>query len=192
MTTFAPNVTARYRLHYNVVGRNHTMQCRGVRGVDVGTLVADGAAYLRAVFAALAANLCDDLSFISAEYALTDSDLFFPAAVPTAVVGLNDLATFSKQDSITHLTFSGRGSFGSKANLKLYGCQFDPDNVTGDPPEDFVITSAEYAPIATAIAALNTSPGGRIVAIDNSPAAYHARATLKVNDYWLRRVRQGL
>lgn len=192
MADFAPNVTARYRLHYNVVGRDHTVQCRLVRGIDAGTLQADGAAYLRSVFAALAGAMADDLAFTSAEYALTDSDLFFPAALPAAVTGGQALALFSIQDSITHLTFSGRGSFGSKINVKIYGRQADPDTLPPGSSSDFVITAAENAAIAAAIAALNTSPGGRIVCIDNTPAAYHQRATLKVNDYWLKLARRGL
>jgi len=45
---------------------------------------------------------------------------------------------------------------------------------------------------ANAVAALNTSPSGRIVAIDNSVPAYYNRITVKINDFWLRKVRQGL
>lgn len=192
MPDFAPNVTARYRLHYNVAGRVHTIQCRGVRGIDVSTLQADGSSYLRAVFVALAGVMFDDLSFISAEYALTDSDLFFPATVPAAVVGLVSAALASKQDSITHLTFSGRGASGSKINQKVYGVQLSPDTLPAGIEADFVITSAEFAGVADAVAALNTSPSGRVVAIDNSVPTYHNRATIKVNDFWLRKVRQGL
>jgi hypothetical protein len=192
MPDFAPNVTFRYRLHYNVVGRLHTMQCRMVRGIDAGTGQTEAAAYLRSLFAAMDDTLSDDLSFISAEYALTDSDLFFPATVPAAVVGLVSAATFSKQDSITHLTFSGRGAGGSKINMKLYGCQFTPDVVPAEDESDFVLTSAENANVSAAVSALNTSVGGRTVCIDNTVASFHARATVKVNDFWLRQVRKGL
>ena len=192
MPDFAPNVTARYRLHYNAIGRVHTTQCRGTRGIDVSTLQADGAAYLRAVFVALAAIMSDDLSFISAEYALTDSDLFFPATVPAAVVGGVSAALMSKQDSISHLTFSGRGAGGSKVNQKIYGVGFAPDTLPANIASDFVLLSSENANISAAVAAFNTSPSGRVVAIDNTVPTYHARATLKVNDFWLRKVRRGL
>jgi hypothetical protein len=192
MPDFAPNVTARYRLHYKVVGRNHTVQCRGTRGIDVSTLMADGAAYLRAVFSALAAGMADDLAFISAEYALTDSDLFFPATLPAAVTGLVAASTFSKQDSITHLTFSGRGAGGSKVSQKIYGVNWAPDVLPAGIESDFVVTGGESAIVLNAIAAFNNSPSGRIVAIDNTVATYHGQATLKINDFWLRKVRQGL
>jgi len=192
MPDFAPNATARYRLHYNVAGRIHTMQCRGVRGIDASTLNADGSAYLRGFINAMAATLSDDLSFISAEYALTDSDLFFPGTLPTAVVGGFSAALMSKQDSITHLTFSGRGATGSKINVKLYGVGTNPDALPANIWSDFVMLGSELAAIAAAVSALNTSPSGRIVAIDNSVATYHNRATIKINDFWLRKVRQGL
>ena len=192
MPDFAPNVTFRYRLHYHVVGRDHTIQCRMVRGIDVGTGVTEAAAYLRALFVALASNLADDLAFTSAEYALTDSDLFFPAAMPAAVTGAIDVADFSKQDSITHLTFSGRGAGGSKTSVKVYGAQYLPDQVPDAIESDFVINSAESSLILNSVAALNNSVGGRTVCIDNTVATFHARATVKVNDFWLRQVRKGL
>ncbi len=192
MPDFAPNVTARYRLHYNVAGRVHTIQCRGVRGIDVSTLQADGSAYLRGLFAAMAGLMADDLAFVSAQYALTDSDLFFPATVPAAVVGGVAAATFSKQDGITHLTFSGRGASGSKINQKLYGVQVNADVVPANFYSDFVVLTSDAVQFANAVAALNTSPSGRIVAIDNSVPAYYNRITVKINDFWLRKVRQGL
>lgn len=192
MPDFAPNVTARYRLHYHVARRDHTMQCRMVRGIDVGTLTTEAPAYLRTLFNAMASLMADDLVFTSAEYALTDSDLFFPAPVPTAVVGALDVNDFSQQDSITHLTFSGRGAGGAKINMKLYGVQVDPDVIPDDIQTDFVLDGTESAPVAAAVTALGVSLGLRIVCIDNSVATYHNRATVKINDFWLKRVRQGL
>ena len=191
MPDFAPNVTGRYKLHYSVVGRGHTIQVRVARGAIFADIVNNSRVYLLALFTALAPNLCADLTFLSAEAALTDSDLFFPAAVPTAVVGAIALALYSGQDSISHLTFSGRGAFGSKTNVKVYGWQANPDTLPINQASDFVLLATESAAISSAIAALNGG-GASIVAIDNSPPTYHSRATLKVNDFWLRRLRRGL
>lgn len=191
MPDFAPNVTGRYKLHYRVVGRSHTIQVRIARGAIFADIVNNSRAYLLALFTALAPNLCDDLAFVSAEAAITDSDLFFPAATPTAVAGTIAIAGYSGQDSISHLTFSGRGAFGSKVNVKVYGWQANPDTLPVNQASDFVLLATESAAIANAITALNGSPA-TVVAIDNSPPTYHSRATLKVNDFWLRRVRQGL
>lgn len=191
MPDFAPNVTGRYRLHYNVVGRVHTIMARTRRGLDATAIQTSGAVYLRGIFVALAAGLCDDLSFLSAEYALHDSDLFFPAALPAGVVGGQAIATFSGQDSITHLTFSGRGQLGSKVSLHVYGHATTPDTLPANVWSDFVVLGGESAGIAAAVVAANTD-SGNIVAIDNTRGQYANRATVKVNDFWLRRLRQGL
>lgn len=191
MADFAPNVTFRYRLKYRAVARTHTVMVRAARGTLASPGAAQCATYIRAVFSALAAMLPADLAFISADYSLTDSDLFFPAAVPAAVTGANALTLYSKQDSITHCTFSGRGALGSKVSVKIYGVALNPDALPVNIASDFLILSSEQVEIANAIAALNTG-SGVIVAIDNSVPAYYAQATVKVNDYWLKKVRQGL
>jgi len=191
MPDFAPNVTSRYRLKYNVVGRSHTVQVRCARGTSLIATQDAAIPYIRAVFLALASNMADDLAFVSATAALTDSDLFFPVGIPAAVAGAISVALFSKQDSISHLTFSGRGSSGSKVNQKIYGFNSNPDQFPVNAASDFVLLSSEVSLIQNAVNAFNSFPGP-IVAIDNSTPVYVQRATLKVNDFWLRKVRQGL
>jgi len=191
MPDFAPNVTPRFKLHYHVATRDHVMQFRGVRGISTGQMGDNGRAAAAALFTAMAPVLADDLAFLSAEIALTDSDVFFPTAVPSPVTGEVAVATYSKQDTISHLTFNGRGqALGSKTNVKLYGCNFNPDAVPANLISDFVFTPGESAVIDAAVLALQTAAG--IVAIDNSSIIWSGRVTLKVNDFWLRKVRQGL
>jgi len=191
MADFAPNVTGRYKLHYNVIGRKHTVMCRTARGLTAAQIASNGAAYLRAVFDALKAFIADDLAFISAEVAVHDSDLFFPAAVPTAVVATASAALASKQDSITHLSFAGRGAGGSKVSVHIYGFLTNPDALPAAAESDFVLLGSENGGVANAVLALNATPA-LAVAIDNTIPTYVNRATLKVNDFWLRQVRKGL
>jgi hypothetical protein len=190
MPDFAPNVTPRYRLHYRAVNRNHTAQVRAPRGHDAGGVAALGTAFFFGLFDALSSAMTDDLEFISAEYALTDSDLFFPSSLPTAVTGAIAVADFTKQDSITHLQFSGRGAGGSKVSVKVYGFSMNPESVTERPESDFIILSGESSLISDAIAAIAAETTAR--AIDNTQISWRAAATVKVNDAWLRKVRQGL
>lgn len=191
MPDFAPNATGRYRVHYVAAGRSHTIQMRTARGLTFTQIESNGSAFIEGLFSALATALTDDLAFTSAEVALHDEDLFFPAAVPAAVTGTFPVADMSKQDSITHLTFSGRGSGGSKVNMKVYGVATNPDALPAGIWSDFVMLGSELANIANAVTHLNDSPS-LSVAIDNTIPTYVNRATIKVNDYWLRRVRQGL
>lgn len=191
MPDFAPNVTPRYRLHYFVAGRAHTIMCRGARGTSAAAMAVIGQNLFNNLWQALDVISFDDLAFVSAEVALTDSDLFFPAALPGAVPGTQPIATASKQDSITHLTFSGRGNFGSKVTYHVYGVALNPDVLPATSQSDFVLLSSEDANISAAVAALNLA-GNNIVTVDNTKPTFSARATIKINDFWLRRVRQGL
>lgn len=189
MPDFAPNVTVRYVLKYTSVGRAHSIMMRTQRGTGFALAESYGQALFNNLFTSLAPAMPVDLSFISAAIAVEDSDLFFPAATPTAVVGALALNLFSKQDSISHITFSGRGTFGSKVNMHVYGVQTNPETLPALPENDFVITAAESAFYAAAIAVLTADTHVR--AIDNSQPAWRAQVTLKVNDFWLRKVRQG-
>jgi hypothetical protein len=164
---------------------------RAPRDSTLPDIVSHGQGYLGGLFTALASFLFDDLAFISADAALTDSDLFFPCAVPTAVAGAITPATLSKQDSITHITFSGRGASGSKVNLHVYGMALDPDVLPPNVSNDFVILSSELSVIDDAVTHLNSALP-LAVAIDNSVPIYAARVTVKINDFWLRQVRKGL
>lgn len=190
MADFAPNVTARYRLNYHGALRNHSIMCRGARGTSFAAMETIGIGFFFGLFDALSALMFDDLAFLSADIALTDSDLFFPCATPAAVTGAQAIAQCTGQDSITHYTFSGRGTLGSKVSMHVYGVQSFPDLLPPDASADFVFLSSEVTAIADAVAILN-NPATDIVAIDNTKPLFAARATLKVNDYWLRQLRRG-
>lgn len=189
MPDFAPTVTPRYVLSYRAGGREHDVMMRGQRGISAALMESYGAGLYNQIFTLLAAGMPDDLEFLAARVALTDSNLFFPAALPVQVTGLVALATLSKQDTISHVTFAGRGSLGSKVSQHFYSLQLGPDTVPGGNEQDFVITSGESAFIGDVVDAFQAD--SHIRAIDNSQPVWYQRVTLKVNDYWLKRLRQG-
>ena len=189
MPDFAPNVTPRYRLKYNAVGRKHTIIFRAARGTVFSAMEAVGQDAAEAIWNANATNIASDFQYLSADVALTDSDLFLPAALPTAFTGGNAVTGFSKQDGISHVTFGGRGSAGSKVHWQAYGYAFAPDVTPSVAESDFVLQRAEFTTIDTAYTGLAAVSGLR--AIDKSAIIFYAYALLKVNDYWLRRLRAG-
>jgi hypothetical protein len=189
MPTFAPNVTPRYKVSYQAVGRVHSLLFRGARGLSFGDMETLGATAANAMFNPTLGVLVDDFSFLDAAVALTDSDIFLPAALPTAEVGTADIADYSKQDSITHVTFAGRGAGGAKVNWHLFGITLNPDVLPPEVENDFKITSAEWGVIANVYTVLAAQTGLR--AIDNTAITYKSYALVKVNDHWLRKVRQG-
>lgn len=189
MPDYAPNVTPRYRAHYRVAKHTHVMQFRGARGSTFAQMELLGTTHAHALMNALASVLFDDFAWISAEIALTDDDLFFPAATPTAVTGAQLLANCSAADEITHLTFSGRGAGGSRCSVHAYGTNFDVDTTPPGGFADFIITAAENTPVANAIASL--APVPTLVAVDNTGVTWRSQVTVKLNDYWLRIKRKG-
>jgi len=185
MTTYAPNFTPRYKLFYKAGGINHTIQVRGLRGASLGTMDAVGA-QLSACFNAIpVASKYTDLVALSAETALTDSDVFVPAIVTALNAGTIVPATLSPTQRIRGLTFNGR-SPGSRAKFTIFGVTFDTQ-AAGVAGSDSVILTAEFASIGT-IAGIATT---NFKANSGEAAVFPGRATYKENDHLLRLVRKG-
>lgn len=184
MTTYAPNFSPRYKAHYTVGGIDHTIQIRGSRGDDITLMLARGA-LLHDAFNAFAAQLYDDFAWISAELALTDSDVFIPATTPAAVTGTIDPTTVSPVQRIKALTFSGKAA-GSRARFSLYGITFD-DISDGSVGGDGTVLTAESAAVGT----VATLASGNWRAASGGTAVFPGRATYKENDHLLKLVRKG-
>src|SRR5262245_29237394 len=87
MPSYAPSFTPRYRLHYLNVGVQHSVTVRFARGTSFSSVETQAIAAWEAIFTALDALTGTDLAAISAEIALTDSEVFNPAAIPTLDAG---------------------------------------------------------------------------------------------------------
>ncbi len=185
MTTYAPNFTPRYKLHYQAGGIVHSIQVRGPRGTDFAGMNAYGP-ILRSVFMAVVASMYTDLAFLTAEIALTDDDAFAPASIPTQPTGMTkDPALYSAVERIKALTFTGR-ALASRARFSLYGVQLD-DAVPADAAADGKVTNAESSAIGT-IAGIAT---GAFKAGSGGNATFPQVATYKENDHLLKLVRKG-
>jgi len=77
MTTYSPDFTPRYKARYRAAGIEHTTQIRGPRDDSLFVLLGRGA-HLYDMFNNLAPRLADDFSWISAEYAMNDTELRRP------------------------------------------------------------------------------------------------------------------
>ncbi len=184
MTTYAPTWTPRYKAEYNVLGAPHSITLRAPRGTDAAGTTAL-ATVAHDLFNALAASLSSDFTWVSASYALTDSDVFIPTTTPAAVTGANNPADFSLMQKISPLTFSGRSASG-RARVSLYGVSLGPLGISGD-PLDFQILSTEDSGVAAAIAVLQDGAVGAAGEV----TTWHLKATQKPNDRLVRKVRQG-
>ena len=189
MTSYAPTFTPRLRCHYIAWGIPHTIQARVPRGTSTASLL-DRRGAISALFSIWADDLADDFAFTSAEYAEQDSDLFTPADPPVIVSGAVALADVRPTQRILSTTFSGRAP-GSKARVSLYGIRWNfMDTPTGPAAfdDDTIVTADEDSRIADSVAQLTT----QLYAGSGQATVWYARATLKINDFLLKRVRRGL
>jgi hypothetical protein len=185
MTSYAPTFTPRYRARYVAAGIIHTIQIRGPRGELAPALMARGSS-LGTCFSTAATVLAEDFAWISADIALTDSDVWYPADLPSAAVGTIALTSFAPRHKITPTTFSGRAA-GSRARISMYGL-FWVDDPHGAEGNNFIITPDENA----IISAIATEASGHFRANSGMPATFYNRATIKPNDHLVKRVRQGI
>lgn len=185
MTTYAPTFTPRYRVHYRAAGLEHSVQCRGPRGASAVAMTTRGNSF-HTIFNDLATRLADDFAWISADVALTDSDLWTPASVPASVTGVIALADFTIAQRITGTTFSGRAA-GSKARFTLFGIQWVQATTT-EAGNDFVVQGSEDGGVAAAV----TEASGQFYAGSGAGALFYNRATIKPNDHLVKLARRGI
>lgn len=189
MTSFSPSYTSRYRAHYHVCGIDHTIQLRkqlGASPSDTNLL----AGTVSSIFGAVVDRLCDDFAFLSAEQADEGSDVFYPATTPTAVTGLRALVDYTPFQKVTHTRMQCRAA-GSKSSIEMYGLIWFYADAAADEDVigyDGIVTPAEYAAIGTIASLLNTQAFANS---GNPSSLWQARATVKVNDFWLKAVRSG-
>lgn len=185
MTTYAPTFTSRWRGTYRAGGIQHTIQFRGARGATYSTM--DGYGFhAYTLFTALQDHLFDDFEWIAAEVALTDTEEFLPATLPSTISGAAiDGSALSAKARIMGLTFSGKAA-GSRARCTVFGTSFF-DTGIGSPGGDGIISPSDFGGISTAITQLNAWGYANSGAI----ASWHNRATYKENDHLLKLVRRG-
>src|SRR5690349_16402871 len=191
MTTYAPNFTPRLRVHYVACGLQHTIQVRAPRGTGAGPL-SDRRGVIHDIFNLWAPKLCTDFAFISAEYALTDSELFTPIDPPFPVTGTKGPGLYSAKQKVTSTNFAGRAAT-SRARFSLFGILWIQDIIADaldaedDGSRNGIVTPAENALVAdTATAATS-----QFFANSGEATSWYPRATIKTNDHLLKLVRRG-
>jgi len=186
MPDFAPNFTARYRIRYSSLGKTHTMTWRLLAGVtDPSALIAKIGLFL----AEFNSNLYADWHILSADFALADSDVFLPAAMPTNPTGAVAVDATKLSDAAIAISFVGRTIAGGRARMFLYGTAYGAAiRVTSG--NDWKFLSSEDADVSAGIVRLNeTSPA--IVGNDNEVAVWYEYVNVKPNDKWVRKLRRG-
>ena len=189
MTSNAPTFSPRYRATYVAAGIQHNIQLRGLRGRTFLQMQSDGV-ILHDIFNNFATQLADDFAWLSADIALTDSDVWNPAEPPAAVTGVVEVAQFTPWQKITGTRHSGRAPT-SRASYTMFGIHWDLANTGSDISQvayNGIITAAEHAGVAANVLLANAY----MRAASGTAATWYSRMTVKPNDALLRLVRKGI
>jgi len=188
LTTYAPSFSPRWRGKYVAAGVQHTIQLRKFRGATFSQ-VSDLSAVASVLFTNWATKLASDFAWLSAECALTDSDVFIPLPMPPAVVGVVNPVEFTPIQKITQVTHSGRAP-GSKARFTMFGIFIEQSNSADDTTTiayNGSITNAEFA----GVGANKIEADGQLAAGSGQNAVFYSIVTVKPNDHLLKLVRRG-
>jgi hypothetical protein len=190
MASFAPTYTARYRAHYVAAGIQHTMQFRLQRGQSESEVQIGGSLACGVVAVGLQDLLPLDWAWLSAEYAMEDSEVFLPTTtLPSAPIPDVAITNLSAVERITSTTFAGKGLAG-RARVSIWCPDWPEDTVDGKGSRG-IITAAEDSAIEDVVNGLN-GLSNQPVTNGNEVAIWYGRATIKRNDHLLKLVRRGL
>jgi hypothetical protein len=189
MPDYAPNYTGRVKLRYRVMGRVYTMGVRGSTVMD--------ATEAQGVGESLKDALVDGGDMLSGDWTALDwswcppsSNIFLPlAGVATGDFGTSGtLDPANKSNLANAMHIAGRTVAGGKAGFFIYGTTLGNAAGAGS---DFTVFTTENLAFATFILSLN-APTSPLYGNDGTPVVWYPRATVKDNDYIVRKVRQGI
>lgn len=187
MADYAPHYTPRYRMRYRVLGQVHTATIRFPRGST--TVSSEGAAFFTDLLDVFGLRLMSDFSILGADVALTDSNVFLPAAnLPV----LNDTSAAAGDESYkpVYVSFVGRSIAGHRAVMFLYGLAFSP-NSAENTANDYRIQSTEDNAVLQAVSVFNGVTGIDLVANDNNDVVWYPYVNVGFNAYYQKKARRG-
>jgi hypothetical protein len=188
MTTFSPDFSPRYKVDYVAAGFVHSAQFRIARGNTWNLLnLLNVVGAIQAFYDALQPLLPEDFAINSCSIAEQDTNVFNPTdQIPVVVAGAKPLADYSPYARATATTFTGRDA-PSPVHVEQYGPLWlvsTPTGIAGNGK----VNATESTPISQAISALSGGPFSSTSG--NGGTIWKSYATVKVNDYWLKRVRK--
>jgi hypothetical protein len=185
---YAPNYTPRLRVRYKAAGRIHTQTWRFV-GTGATPDITAAIAAVNNYYSAISPSMLSDWTLVGAAAAGRDSNIFVPVTGVVFGTGPTPFDPADRAVTALALSFVGRTVLGLRAVVYQYGTAFSDIGVAGV-GNDFRIYAAEDSNIANAITALQGA-GATLCGNDGDAISWYPYVNLKVNDYWLHRVRSG-
>lgn len=182
MADYAPNYTARYKLIYTAAGLQHSLGLRFSAAMPQSGVVSSAEALLATIFGFLSGIMFTDFTIVDAEYSAANSTFFVPVGWSGSPPGGTVGAGILPMDEIVMTTWAGRSIGGHKGKFVMFGLYWGVGHGDFD---DFVVTAAEEANVASVADALAVAPG--LVMNDNLAATFwRERATIKPSDAWVK------
>lgn len=172
MAPLPPNSTARFRVQYTTIAKQHTMEIRSTSSPSAIGVIVD--ALLTALGAAIFGLTIDVV-----EFAASGSNVFNP--VTTGIEGnVYGSGSGTTVNVPSYFNFIGRTSGGRRVRLAVFGAA-----IAGG---DYRFIAGELAVIDAARAVL-VSAGGAIMGIDGLTPVWKSYVNAGFNAYWQRAVR---
>lgn len=184
MSDYAPNFTARYRIRYASLGKQHNMTFR-MQGPG-RTPSVPFLAGVKDFLDASAAIRYSDWTILTALSADQNSDAFLPADVPPAITaGVATPGPISFRP--VFVSFQGLSDLANRCSVYMFGVALDPAQGSPGVSLDYRITSAEDATTANLITALASIP--EQIAIDRELCNWHSYMNIGYHSYYQRKAR---
>lgn len=190
MADYAPNFTARVRVHYSHLGAKHSFLWR-ITGATQPQASEVGPR-LQAFLNAMRVRMFNDFQLIDWEGAAKDSDIFLPMGeLPVLDYGSRiDPAAFDLQPShkALQVRWEGKGSGGSKTSFSIFSLGYFLEKSS---VKNFRVTPDEDGVPFTSLVALTELGGRQLCAIDGTPVVWRRYINVKHNDAWVADIRRG-
>lgn len=189
MPDYAPNYSPRLVVRYKHAGAVHRLTCRTGRGVS--TTPAAVVTKLKSVLTAMQAQMFLDWAALDGSWYPQDSFI----SSPVDVSGLNTITPANNTSSLQaghkamQARWEGRGNFGGRTAFVMFGIAF-PEFYSTAANRDFRIYGSEQSWVSDVVTALNElSPA--FVPPGDASVVWRDYVNIKVNDYWMGKVRNG-
>lgn len=187
MPDYAPNFTARVKLIYEAEGDRHQCVTRWP-SADTQAVNLSAAGTFWGDFLSQTADIRhESWEILSWEYCPADTNSFIPVTVALEPAAGTIATPSGPNTRIIATNWAGRSVAGAKTRFYVFGLRWNTaDSVQY---EDFIVTADEFADVGAVAGFISGS--GMVGPDDETIGIVYPRATVKVNDAWVKIRRQG-
>lgn len=174
MAPIVDNITDKYFVDYQTAVRSHSFLVRAIKDSPAQTVANSIAAVLTAM-----APLLTQRTITAVRLQSAGTNYSFPLSLDL-VGDVYGTGTATPEQDATAATFLGRDAGGRRVKFATFGYK--------GAISQYRLTSSESADVSNVVAALTSGTISFVTVLGLDPSWY-SYADIKVNDYWVRRIR---